>query len=125
MKQQHNETIYQKLEGKEIKVFGEKCRIKIGEYENGRTAMVLFDAVGEQFAVPTVNLPFRGLEEDEVYALLFHERRIQNCTLSGAQLMNEGFTVKDMSGDYASEIIWIQLPPRGPACVTLDRQKKI
>jgi len=49
----------------------------------------------------------KGLERDSLYKLTFQDRTELNCTLTGAQLMDQGINVTDMDGDNASEIIWI------------------
>lgn len=48
----------------------------------------------------------RGLDPDASYRLTFEDRKEQNATYTGAQLMNEGLTVT-IEGDFGSEMIWI------------------
>jgi hypothetical protein len=52
----------------------------------------------------------KGLDRKATYALAFQDRVHLNCSRAGAQLMDEGITVSGMSGDRASEIIWIEGP---------------
>ena len=52
----------------------------------------------------------RGLDRKATYALTFQDRVTLNCSRTGAQLMDEGITVSAMTGDRASEIIWIEGP---------------
>ncbi len=50
----------------------------------------------------------KGLARTATYSLTFQDRTSQNITLTGTQLMDEGITVTGMTGDYASEIIWLK-----------------
>jgi len=52
--------------------------------------------------------------------VLFQDRKEQNALMTGAQLMDTGLTVHGMTGDYATEIVWIQMP-RGPACLATGK----
>jgi hypothetical protein len=52
----------------------------------------------------------KGLDRKATYALAFQDRVHLNCSRAGSQLMDEGITVSGMSGDRASEIIWIEGP---------------
>jgi hypothetical protein len=45
---------------------GERCSVKFTAYQNGRTAIVLYDASGEEWTTATVNLPGAELAPDEV-----------------------------------------------------------
>jgi hypothetical protein len=59
----------------------------------------------------------KGLARSASYALTFQDRTNLNCLMSGAKLMDVGVTVAGMSGDCASEIIWIDgatMPPPRP-----------
>jgi hypothetical protein len=49
----------------------------------------------------------KGLNRTETYTLSFQDRKNQNKNMTGAELMDKGIEVRDMKGDYASEIIWI------------------
>jgi len=53
-------------------------------------------------------IKLKGLDRKATYSLTFQERKAQSGTRSGAQLMDEGITVSGMTGDLASEIIWIE-----------------
>ncbi|MEI6785263.1 MAG: hypothetical protein WCQ21_30560 [Verrucomicrobiota bacterium] len=50
------------------------------------------------------------LDRKASYALTFQDRVSLNCSRTGAQLMEEGITISGMTGDRASEIIWIEGP---------------
>ena len=53
-------------------------------------------------------IKFKGLVSGTNYSLTFQDRTAQNvASISGATLMTIGITVTGMTGDYASEIIWI------------------
>lgn len=52
-------------------------------------------------------IKLKGLDPAATYKLTFQDRTNLNCTKSGAQLMGDGITVSGMTGDEASEIIWI------------------
>ena len=52
-------------------------------------------------------IKLKGLERAASYALTFQDRTNLNCTMTGAQLMDNGIAVTGMSGSRASEIIWI------------------
>lgn len=53
------------------------------------------------------NIKFKGLVGTTNYAITFQDRTSQNCTMTGATLMDTGITVAGMTGTYASEAIWI------------------
>lgn len=55
-------------------------------------------------------IKLKGLEPKASYSLEFQDRTQLNCSMTGAELMDHGITVSGMSGDRASEIIWIQGP---------------
>jgi hypothetical protein len=50
---------------------------------------------------------FKGLDKKATYALTFQDRSEQNTKMTGAELMEKGIEVKGMTGNFASEIIWI------------------
>jgi hypothetical protein len=50
----------------------------------------------------------KGLDQAATYSLVFQDRTKLNCAKTGAQLMDGGITVSEMTGDNASEIIWIE-----------------
>ena len=52
----------------------------------------------------------KGLERNARYTLTFQDRTNLNCAMTGAQLMVTGIAVTGMTGDRASEIIWIDGP---------------
>ena len=62
---------------------------------------------------PSENAPdskvfkLKGLDRNTIYTLSFQDRKEQNGRESGAELMDKGIEVKGMSGNFASEIIWI------------------
>ena len=55
-------------------------------------------------------IKLKGLSRQATYALHFQERTKLNCAKTGAQFMDEGITASEMTGDRASEIIWIEGP---------------
>jgi hypothetical protein len=50
----------------------------------------------------------KGLDRNANYSLAFQDRVGLNCRKTGSQLMDEGLTVSGLTGDRASEIIWIE-----------------
>ena len=52
-------------------------------------------------------IKLKGLDRKAAYTLTFQDRTNLNCTATGAQLMDNGIAVSGMTGDGASEIIWI------------------
>ena len=52
-------------------------------------------------------IKLKGLDRAATYALTFQDRKEQNTKMTGAELMDTGIEVKGMSGNFASEIIWI------------------
>jgi hypothetical protein len=59
-------------------------------------------------AVDSQVIKLKGLDPNASYALTFQDRPSQNTTQTGAQLMGDGLKVADLTGDYASEIIWLK-----------------
>jgi hypothetical protein len=55
-------------------------------------------------------ITLKGLNRKATYSLEFQDRIGLNCSKTGAQLMDEGIRVSGMTGDSASEIIWINGP---------------
>ena len=55
-------------------------------------------------------IKLKGLNRNAHYALTFQDRANLNCVMTGAQLMDTGIAVTGMTGDRASEIIWIDGP---------------
>ena len=51
-------------------------------------------------------IKLRGLNAETTYRVNFDDRTEQSCTMTGAQLMNEGLSVT-MTGESGSEWIWI------------------
>jgi len=52
-------------------------------------------------------IKFKGLNRKETYTITFEDRTGQNTKKTGAELMDKGILVKEMTGKWASEIIWI------------------
>lgn len=52
-------------------------------------------------------IKFKGLDRIASYTLTFQDRTSLNTVKTGAELMDLGIAVTGMTGDYASEIIWI------------------
>ncbi|HPS54723.1 MAG TPA: GH36 C-terminal domain-containing protein, partial [Sedimentisphaerales bacterium] len=52
-------------------------------------------------------IKLKGLDRNTSYTLTFQDRTNLNCTMTGSSLMDSGITVSAMTGDNASEIIWI------------------
>ncbi len=55
---------------------------------------------------PQKTVTLRGLDPDANYKLTFEDRKEQNATYTGAQLMTDGLTVT-IDGAFGSEMIWI------------------
>lgn len=55
-------------------------------------------------------ITLKGLDRKATYSLEFEDRTNLNCSMTGAQLMDEGIRVCGMTGDDASELIWINGP---------------
>ncbi len=62
---------------------------------------------------PSQNAPdskvirLRGLNRTATYQITFQDRKGQNRSMTGAELMDKGVEVRGMTGNYASEIVWI------------------
>jgi hypothetical protein len=52
-------------------------------------------------------IKLKGLDRSKQYTLTFQDRTNLNCVKSGAELMDAGILLSGMTGDQASEIIWI------------------
>lgn len=52
-------------------------------------------------------IKLKGLNRKKMFTLSFQDRKNQNTKMTGAELMDKGIEVKDMKGNFASEIIWI------------------
>ena len=52
-------------------------------------------------------IKLRGLNEEDTYQLVFHDRPEQNMVKTGKELMDEGFPVT-MDDESASEWVWIR-----------------
>jgi hypothetical protein len=52
-------------------------------------------------------IKLKGLDRDAHYTLTFQDRTNLNCVMSGQRLMDIGISVTAMTGDNASEIIWL------------------
>jgi hypothetical protein len=52
-------------------------------------------------------IKLKGLDRNKRYSLTFQDRTALNCSLTGQELMDIGLTVTAMTGDNASEIIWV------------------
>jgi len=52
-------------------------------------------------------ITLKGLNRKATYSLEFEDRIGLSCSKTGAQLMDEGIRVSGMTGDSASEVIWI------------------
>jgi len=72
----------------------------------GNGMVLLFKPSARISATRLIKL--KGLDRTVSYSLTFQDRTSQNVTLTGTQLMDEGINVTDMTGDYASEIIWLK-----------------
>jgi len=57
-------------------------------------------------------IKLKGLDRSASYTLTFQERTTLNCVRTGAQLMDTGIAVTGLTGDRASEIIWLDGPSR-------------
>ena len=63
-------------------------------------------------------IKLKGLDRKASYTLAFQDRTNLNGTATGAQLMDNGIAVAGMTGDMASEIIWINCDVT--AAITVD-----
>jgi hypothetical protein len=52
-------------------------------------------------------IKLKGLNRRGVYRFTFQDRTNLNCTATGTKAMDEGILVSGMTGDRASEIIWV------------------
>ena len=52
-------------------------------------------------------IKLKGLKRNKRYTLTFQDRTALSCIITGQKLMDIGITVTSMTGDKASEIIWI------------------
>jgi hypothetical protein len=80
------------------------------EYFNAginRGSVFLFKPSTNAAAGDSKRIRLKGLARNERYRLTFQDRAGLNCTQSGRELMDAGLIVKDMTGNQASEIIWI------------------
>ena len=66
--------------------------------------VMLWKPTNEEGSEKTIKL--RGLEAETMYQLTFEDRPEQNCTKTGAELMETGLTVT-IEGESGSEMIWI------------------
>ncbi len=55
----------------------------------------------------------KGLDPTATYTLTFQDRKALNTARSGADLMDTGIVVSGMTGNEASEIIWVDGPKAG------------
>ncbi len=80
------------------------------EYFNAginRGSVFLFKPSTNAAAGDSKRIRLKGLARNERYRLTFQDRAGLNCTQSGRELIDAGLIVKDMTGNQASEIIWI------------------
>ena len=78
------------------------------EYFNtslNKGSILLFKPSGN--AADSKVIKLRGLDLKATYRLTFQDRKEQDTQMTGAELMNKGIAIKGMSGNFASEIIWI------------------
>jgi hypothetical protein len=78
------------------------------EYFNtslNKGSILLFKPSGTASDSKTIKL--KGLDREKTYTLTFQDRIEQNSKKTGAELMDKGIEVKGLSGNFASEIIWI------------------
>ncbi len=83
------------------------------EYYNpdlDRGSVVLFKPSRKAPGGDSKVVKLKGLDRKATFTLTFQERTRLNGSRTGAQLMDEGITVSGMTGDRASEIIWIEGP---------------
>ena len=83
------------------------------EYYNpdlDRGSVVLFKPSRKAADGDSKVVKLKGLDRKATFTLTFQERTRLNGSRTGAQLMDEGITVSGMTGDRASEIIWIEGP---------------
>lgn len=75
--------------------------------ELNRGSVFLFKPSAQAVDGDAKVIRLKGLNRDETYQLTFQDRTHLNGTATGAQLMDEGLMVSGMTGDLASEIIWL------------------
>jgi hypothetical protein len=83
------------------------------EYFNTRIdkgSVFLFKPSAKAMDGDSKAIKLKGLDRKSRYALTFQDRTNLNCTMTGAQLIDTGIAVTGMTGDRASEIIWIDGP---------------
>jgi hypothetical protein len=83
------------------------------EYYNpdlDRGSVVLFKPSRKAADGDSKVVKLKGLDRKATYTLTFQERTRLNASRAGVQLMDDGITVSGMTGDRASEIIWIEGP---------------
>jgi len=73
--------------------------------EINKGSVILFKPAAGAPDSKTIKL--KGLDPFANYTLVFQDRTKQNCVMNGKELMDTGINVTGMTGDYASEIIWI------------------
>ncbi len=79
------------------------------EYFNtslGKGTVLLFKP--SETAVNSKTIRLKGLDKKKVYTLSFEDRKEQSKQVTGAELLEKGIEVTGMTGNYASEIIWIE-----------------
>lgn len=59
-------------------------------------------------APDTKVIRLKGLDRKATYTLTFQDRREQSTRMTGEQLMGKGLTVRGLTGDFATEILWIE-----------------
>jgi hypothetical protein len=80
------------------------------EYFNpsiNRGSIILFKPSNKAIDGDNKVIKLKGLDRNASYNLTFQDRPNLNCKMTGEQLMDKGITVTGMTGDYASEIIWL------------------
>jgi hypothetical protein len=68
-------------------------------------SVLLFKPSASAPAAKVIKL--KGLDKNTTYTLTFQDRKDQSTRIAGAELMKKGLRVKDMTGSFATEIIWI------------------
>jgi hypothetical protein len=87
------------------------------EYFNtgiGKGSVFLFKPSAKAMDGDSKVIQLKGLDRKSRYALTFQDRTNLNCVMTGAQLIDTGIAVTRMTGDRASEIIWIDATVHGP-----------
>ena len=75
--------------------------------EINKGSVFLFKPSTKALDGDTKVIRLKGLNRKNRYTLTFQDRTALNCTKTGQELMDTGITVSGMTGDNASEIIWI------------------